>query len=407
MDVDIRLIGPEHLDEFFRLHAAAFSEEIKAEDIEVWRPEVEASRTFAAFEGDAMVGSTAAASKELTVPGARTVPCAGVLAVGVLPTHRRRGILRRLMRTQIDDIREQGQPVAYLWASEASIYQRFGYGVGTLMGSFKIRRTDIPFVRSLETPGRIRLVDKDEAMKVMPTVYDAVRARRPGFVTRDEIRWTDLFRDTERDRDGASPLFYALHETDAGPDGYLAYRAKEEWVPSLGPNSTIMIEELLNSSDDAYAALWRFVLDIDLVRTVKGFKRPVDEPLLHMLLEPRAVDLSVRDGTWLRLVDLPAALQARGYAGEGRLVLEVRDPFCSWNEGRWELEAGPDGGAVKSSDAEPDLVLHVDDLAAMYLGAVRAFSLARARRVEGSPQAVARADALFATAEAPWCPHIF
>jgi predicted acetyltransferase len=407
MDIDIRLMAPEHIDEFFRLHAAAFSEELHAEDIEVWRPEIGTLRTHAAFEGGTMVGSSAAASYELTVPGGRGVPCAGILAVGVLPTHRRRGILRGLMRAQLDDIREQGQPAAYLWASEASIYQRFGYGVGSLMASFKIRRTEIPFVRPVDTPGRIRLVDKDEAMKILPTVYETVRPRRAGFVTRDEGRWQDRFRDPEHERDGGTPLFYAVHEDDAGPDGYVAYRAKEEWLPSIGPNSEIMVEELLTSTDGAYAALWRYLLDIDLVRTVKGFKRPVDEPLLHMLLEPRALDLSIRDGTWLRLVDVGAALEARAYAADGRLVLEVRDPFCPWNEGRWELEAGRDGAEVRSSEDEPDLELHVEDLAAMYLGAVAPSALARAGRVEGSPEAIARADSVFATAEAPWCPHIF
>jgi predicted acetyltransferase len=407
MDIEIRQMGEEHVDEFFRLHGAAFSEEIRPEDIEVWGPELKTTRTFAAFEGDAMVGSTAAASYQLTVPGPGQVPCAGVLAVGVLPTHRRRGILRRLMRRQLDDVHEQGQPTAYLWASEASIYQRFGYGVGSYMGSVNLRRTDVPFVRPIEPGGRVRIVEKDEAIKVMPTVYEAVRAHRPGFVTRDEGRWQDVFRDPEHHRDGASSLFFAIHETDAGADGFVAYRSKEDWAPSLGPNNTVEIEELLTSTDDAYAALWRYVLDLDLVRTVKGFKRPADEPLLAMLLEPRAMDFSIRDGTWLRLVDVRAALEARGYASEERLVLQLRDGFCSWNEGRWELEAGPEGASVKPSEADTDLVLHVDDLAAMYLGAVSARSLARARRIEGSPESVARADALFATAEAPWCPHIF
>jgi predicted acetyltransferase len=354
-----------------------------------------------------MVGSSAAADYQLTVPGPRQLSCAGILAVGVLPTHRRRGILRQIMRRQLDDIHERGQATAYLWASEASIYQRFGYGLGTYMGSLDLRRTDVPFVRPVEARGRVRLIPKDEAMKVLPTVYEAIRPHRAGFVTRDEGRWQDLFRDPEHHRDGASSLFYAIHETETGPDGYIAYRSKEDWAPSLGPNNTIDVEELLTATDDAYTGLWRYVLDLDLVRRVKGFKRPADEPLLAMLLEPRALDFSLRDGTWLRLVDIRAALEARGYAADDRLVLDVRDPFCSWNEGRWELTAGPEGGSVKPSDAEPDVTLHVDDLAAMYLGAVKPSSLARAGRVEGSPEAIARADASFATAEAPWCPHIF
>jgi predicted acetyltransferase len=240
MDVDIRLIGPEHIDEFFRMHAAAFSEELRAEDIEAYRPMVAEDRTWAAFEGDRMVGSTGASAYELTVPHGRILPCAGVVAVGVLPTHRRRGVLRRLLRTQLDDIHEQDQPVAYLWASEGSIYQRFGYGIGSLMGSFDIRRTDIPFVRPLESRGRVRLVEKDEATKIMPAVYEKLRARRAGFVTRDEHVWNDLFRDPEHEREGGTPLFYALYETDS-VEGYVSYRAKEEWAPSVGPNSTVIL----------------------------------------------------------------------------------------------------------------------------------------------------------------------
>jgi predicted acetyltransferase len=159
---------------------------------------------------------------------------------------------------------------------------------------------------------------------------------------------------------------------------------------------------------DAYAALWRYCFDADLIRTVEGWKRPVDESLLYMLANPRGLGVRVRDGTWLRLVEAPAALEGRAYGTEGRLVFDLHDGFCPWNEGRWELEAGPDGAACRPATKEPDLVLGAGELASMYLGTVPAGGLARAGRVEEiTAGALGIADAMFASDPAPWCPYIF
>jgi predicted acetyltransferase len=407
MDIEIRRIGAEHYEEFLRMLFSSFSEQHREDIVEAERPIFATSRTHSAFDGDAMVGSTSAAPFELTVPGGGFVPCAGITSVGVLPTHRRRGVLRQLMRTQLDDIREQGQLVAYLWASEATIYQRYGYGVGALMGSFDIRKSTNAFLRPFERRGRVRMVSGDEAMKIMPSVYERARPERPGFISRDEEWWKAIFRDPEYERDGATSLFFVIHEGDEGVEGYVAYRVKEGWEPDIGPDYTMTIEELMTATDHAYASLWRYCLDVDLVRRVKGWRRPADETLLHMLMEPRALSFSVRDGSWLRVVDARAALEARRYPTEGRLVLDLRDEFCSWNEGRWELEGGPDGATVKASQADPDVTLRAEELAATYLSAVRPSALARAGRIQGSPEAVRRADAMFATELAPWCPHVF
>jgi predicted acetyltransferase len=406
MDIEIRLIGEELYEDFLRMLFSSFSEQHREDIVEAERPVFASSRTHSAFEGDAMVGSTSAAPFELTVPGG-FVPCAGITSVGVLPTHRRRGVLRSLMRAQLDDIHEQGQPVAYLWASEATIYQRYGYGVGAFMGSFDIRESKNAFLRPFERGGRVRMVGRDEAMKIMPSVYERVRTKRPGFIARDDVWWKVIFRDPEYERDGASSLFFVIHEGAEGVEGYVAYRVKEGWEPSIGPDYTMTIEEMMTATDHAYTSLWRYCLDVDLVRRVKGWKRPADETLLHILMEPRAVSLGVRDGSWLRVVDARAALEARRYAAEDRLVLDLRDESCSWNEGRWELHGGPDEATVERTDREPDITLTAQDLAAMYLGAVRPSALARAERIEGSPEALRRADAMFATDLAPWCPHVF
>ena len=187
----------------------------------------------------------------------------------------------------------------------------------------------------------------------------------------------------------------------------MAYRVKDNW-DEAGPDQTLTVEDLLATTDQTSQALWAYCFGVDLVRHVEGWKRPVDEPLLLMLAEPRALRFRIRDGAWLRVIDLSPALEARRYSTEGTLRLEVRDEFCPWNEGRWELHGGPDGATCRRSDGEPDVVLAAGDLAAMYLGAVRPSALARAGRVqERTDGALERADAMFAWDPAPWCPHVF
>jgi predicted acetyltransferase len=286
----------------------------------------------------------------------------GITSVAVLPTHRRRGVITALMRRQMEDLHEGGEPMAYLWASEGAIYQRFGYGTGAPTGSFSIDRRNTAFLRPLEHSGVIRLVDKEAALKTFPSVYERLRPLVPGMVTQDEAWWNHLLMDTARARRVDGALFLAVFESPDGADGYLAYRIEDTW-DNGGPKQTLTVDLLLATTREAYATLWRYCLDLDLVRKVTGWKRPADEPLLHMLAEPRALRFTIRDGTWLRLVEVAPALEARRYPVEDRLVLGLRDGFCPWNEGRYQLEGGPDGASCTSTDAAPDLELDVADLA--------------------------------------------
>jgi predicted acetyltransferase len=406
VNIEVRPIGVERFEEAMRMVGTSFGEELSRDELAAERPIFEVGRNLAAFDGDSIVGHATAYPMELTVPGG-SLAAGGITSVGVLPTHRRRGIASALMRTQLDELHEAGTPLAHLWASETVIYQRFGYGIGSLTMAFEIRREDTAYLTASEPRGRSRMLDHDEAFKLIPAVYDAVRRERPGMPDRDE-HWTKArFRDDERSRDGAGPLFFVAYETDGVAEGHVAYRVKESWDLRTGPGHTLQLEELMATTVDAYAALWRYCFDADLIRTVEGWKRPVDEPLLYMLVNPRGLGVRIRDGTWIRLVDAQAALEGRAY-GAGRLVLDVRDGFCSWNEGRWELEAGPEGATCRPTTKEPDLVLGDGELASIYLGAVPPGALARAGRIEErSTGALATADAMFASDVAPWCPYIF
>jgi predicted acetyltransferase len=385
----------------------AFGEQLRDEDAADWARLLEADRTLAAYDGDEVVGNAAVISFNLTVPGG-VVPTAGVSMVGVRPTHRRRGLLRALMRRQLDDIHERGEPLAALWASEGGIYQRFGYGLASLHAEIKVDTQRTAFRRPHAPSGSVRIVSAGEARKAAPAVFDAVRESRPGYFTRSDAFWdVEIFRDAEHQRRGASAKFWVLHATDGRTDGYAWYRIRGEWE-SDGSRSELRVGELIAQNVGAHLDLWRYLFDVDLIAKVNAWNLPPDDPILLTILEPRRLNLSLGDALWLRLVDLPAALGARGYRADGEITLEVTDEFCPWNAARWTLRA--DGGVASAVPAsvEPDLQLDTTDLAAAYLGAFTFTQLAAAGRVrECRPGALRAADDLFRTDIAPFCPAVF
>jgi len=406
VDLTIRPITHEELPRYHRAMEGAFGMQARDEELEHMRRTTVLDRALGAFDGTSLIGTAEVWPFRLTTPGAE-IALAGVTGVGVLPTHRRRGVLTALMRRQLDDVRGLGEPMAGLFASEGSIYGRFGYGVAAYAGRLEVDRDRARFASEVEDPGRVVLVERDEALKTMPEVYERLRGHRVGFVDRSERVWLDNYFDPEWGfRQGGGALFFALHEAH-GVDGYVSYRIKRDWSEGV-PGATVLVEELMAENLSAYAALWRFCFGIDLTSRTTAWGRPVDEPLLLMVTEPRRLKFRVGDGLYLRMLDVPASLAGRRYATEGRLVFEVSDPFCPWVEGRYELTGGPDGADCAPTDAEADVRLSVVELSAAYLGGVGFRALHRAGRVdEDSPGALARADAMFATDPAPWCPFVF
>jgi predicted acetyltransferase len=407
VDIDIRPVALEDYERFVRAVERAFGHEATPQELETWRGTFEPERTLAAFDQDDIVGTTAAFSMDLSVPGAE-VPMAGITAVGVAPTHRRRGLLTSMMRRQLDDVREGGREViAGLWASEGAIYGRFGYGASALTGEIQIERQRTAFARPSPPGGRMVLVDKDRALELLPPIHDRMLPRQPGMWARPAKWWKALFADLESWREGASHLFFAVHESPNGFDGYAAYRIKSEWEGGFAKGS-LRVLELIAENPQAYADVWRYCFDVDLIDKIEAWPCRVDEPLFHMLLEPRRLNLRIHDGLWLRLVDVPSALAARRYSVESEVVVEVRDSFCPWNEGRFEVHGGPDGAACRPTKRSPGLAADAADLAAAYLGGVRFSVLERAGRVhELEPGALAAADLMFGWDPLPWCPRVF
>jgi len=405
MDVEIRTITLEERPDWVRAADVAFSGLSKDDEIDAMLPTIEIDRSFGAADGDRFVGTAAAITTRMVVPGGARVPTAAVTMVGVQPTHRRRGINTAMMGAILDQAVERGEPVAALFASEGAIYGRFGYGLAALLGEFQAESARMDFVRGYVPRGRVELFSKEDALPVVGRVYDL--ALRSGGMERSDVMRDWVFSGLghdERDK----PWFYAVHLDDAGaPDAYAVYTMKHDWPRSV-PSGTIEVKECLAATPSGYADIWRYLFDVDLVATVEAWNRPSDEPLLLLVREPRRLRFNVVDGLWVRLVDIPAALSARAFRGSGRVVFEIADPFRPGNDGRYELLVEDGVGTCAKTDADADLTGSVNVLGATYLGGTSFQQLALASQVEERTEgAAAAADGLFAEAPAPWSPWDF
>jgi predicted acetyltransferase len=360
-------------------------------------------RMHAAREDGRIVGGAGVFPFELTVPGA-LVPTAGVTVVGTYPTHRRRGVLRAMMRAQLDDVHERGEPLALLWASEETIYGRYGYGMASFVGEISIPREQAAFVCPLEREGVLRFVEPDEALVLFPRVWDRVRKTIPGMLGRSRNWWKlrVLFEPPGGGGEGGPKRLVVL-ERGGRPDGYAIYRHKPKWSDGVFDSELAVIEAVALDGRPT-AELWRYLLDIDWSSRITASLLPVDHQLFQLLASPRRMRFRVGDGLWVRLVDVGAALSARSYSADGAVVFDVVDDFCRWNRGRWRLS----DGKAKRSTASAHLRCDVDALGSVYLGAITFQQLVRGGRVEELRRgAAARADAMFAFGRAPWCPEIF
>jgi predicted acetyltransferase len=361
-------------------------------------------RMHAAREAGAIVGGAGALPFELTVPGG-PVRCAGVTVVGVLPTHRRRGVLRKLMTAQLADIRERGEPLAALWASEETIYGRYGYGLASFDAMMRASRVHAEIRPELPSVGAMRLVDAAEAARVFPRVYERIRARTVGFLSRSPDWWElrSLSDESERRR-GRGALNRVLLEIDGKPAGYALYRIEQDWEDAINKGK-VDVQEALGVDAVATRELWRFLLGIDWLAEINCRLLPVDHDLPLLVQRPNRLAWRVFDGLWLRLVDVGEALSARGYAGDGRVTIEVvSDTQFADNVGRFTVE----DGVAKRSRRRADVRLDVQSLGSVYLGGFSFAQLARVGRAEEATRGgLARADALFRTDRAPWTPEIF
>ncbi|WP_103500250.1 GNAT family N-acetyltransferase [Streptomyces sp. SM14] len=412
MTTELRALDPADWQTWYRTLTTAFaSERETAEERALWNSLTEHKRSLGAWDGGDVVGTLSAFSFRLSVPGGAVVPAAGLTMVGVLPTHRRRGLLTSMIRRHLDEVYEGGEPLAVLTASQPAIYGRFGYGAA----SWKLRaQIDTSRVRLPGPPGgpdsdgvRLRLVDSRTALKETERVYARQVGRRPGMLERS-AGWEELeVLDAGRSADGPVLQHCVLAERDGESVGYARYSVHDEGGPSayLG---TVRVQSLEADDTTVYAALWRFLFSIDLTTRVTCRNRPVDDAWQYLVDDVRECGVRVGDSLYLRPVELGGALAARRYAAPVDVVLEVTDPFCPWNEGRWRLSGDREGAVcVRTGDAA-DLRLSVREIGGAYLGGTALSALHRAGLVEEvRPGAVAAASTALGADSAPWLPHGF
>lgn len=381
-----------------------FGVEPSDEDAALFSTVLPPERMHSAWDGDLCVGGAGAFRFTLPLPGGRSVPSAGVTAVGVATTHRRRGVLTALMRAQLDAARAQGEPVAWLWASEGTIYRRFGYGLASFAVDVEIMRERTAYALPAPPVGQARLVSHAAALELLPPLYDAVAAQNAGMPSRTRAWWeARRLTDAPNRRQGAGLLNRLVLEEDGVPVGYALYRVRPSMVHGISQGALVVVEAM-GITPAAHRAVWRHLLDFDWVATIEASNLPIDHPLFLWLAEPRRLQARISDGLWVRLVDVAAALTARGSESGEALVIEVEDPFCPWNTGRYLLAHG----RAERTDAAPDLRLGVEALGAVYLGGFTVRRLQEAGQVvELRPGAVGAADRWFAAERAPWCAEVF
>jgi predicted acetyltransferase len=409
-DISIRGVDPDEWDAFSRVAELVFADAMSDERRALAKREFELDRGMTAEDHGELVATGGAYSLDLTLPGLTTIPVGGLTWISVLPTHRRRGILRRMIERHFDEVAQRGEPASILIASESSIYGRFGYGPATQVASYEIDLRHASFAGPAGGSGRLRALGGDEALKLLPVVFDQARRGQPGEITRTQEWWSTVLSDPEWMRHGGSAAVNVVYERahGQGAEGYARYRMRERWEGMLAAY-TVKVEELMAVTPEAHAGLWRFLLDLDLSTKLEMFNGRADEPLRWRLADPRRLRTTfLGDGVWVRLLDVPAALAARRYGVAGRLVLEVTDALWPWRGGRFAVEGGPDGAHCAPTSADPDIVLGVAELSAAYLGGVRFSELADAARVtEMTSGALARADRMFLGWRAPFCSRDF
>lgn len=366
----------------------------------------EPDRSLGAYDDGELVGHACVWSLDMRMPGGES-PVAGVTMCGVRPTHRRRGILSALMKTQLHDLHEKGaEPIAALTASEAAIYGRFGYGCASDQLRVELPRT--PALRPVEGVDgvRIRYVDPLESAAVCGAIHNASTAQRPGSLRFGES-WQDLLAEPARTPwFGWSSQQCVLAEQDGKVGGYAYYRTK----PGFGGGEEGAVRVLRVHATDlsAYAALWRFLLDLDLTTKIVHETVAPDDPLLSLLADVRQAKASLADGVWIRLVDVDRALAARTYSVPVDTVLAVRDALCPWNAGRWRLLGDETGATCESTTARADIELDVRELGSVFLGRPSlAGWLAAGLVTERTPGAVTAVGRAFAHEPLPYRDTIF
>ncbi|MEJ2088939.1 MAG: GNAT family N-acetyltransferase [Gammaproteobacteria bacterium] len=367
---------------------------------------LQAEQTLCAFDGEKMVATSGAYDFKMRFNG-RAVAADGVTVVSCDPGYRRRGIVRQLIDGLLQRSRERDVPIAILWASMGAIYQRFGYGLATTQVGYDVPVPYVQFQYGERPPGQVRLMDQADALPLLNAVYRQYSDPASGMLHRSEVYWEVMLR---RQNDQHTHTAVYFEESDA-PRGYCLYRTKWRDTGSQGPNHLVDVFDFIWLDIEAYRGLWHYLAGHDLADRIRIIYVAEDDPAPNMFLEPRMLGRRTWDGVWLRVVDVEAALSARGYDVPGEAIVEVHDDdLCPWNNGRYRLVADGETGTVEriSNSVSADILTRPDAFASLVSGHTRVSDLARMGRLRlADPRRGAELDALFATRRRPHCPNMF
>ena len=407
----VRPLTPEEFPTAHRLLMLVFGESADDADRESELSVFELDRSLGTFDGDQLVGCMGAYSFDMSVPGG-ALPVAGTTWVGVSPTHRRRGILAEMMRRHFADVLDRREPLAALWASEAGIYGRFGYGVAVerlkctveFEGALQWESTAPPAATA------VRFVPVEEARSVLDPIYEACRRRRPGMHARNEAWWNLQALSTRSSAREGTPLkLVAVAEVDGRDAAYAIYGLAPSFSELGRPKGTLKLIEMAGVDPAAEAAMWRYLLSHDLTTRVVARGRPVDELLPLLLTDPRRVGRNLTDALHLRVMDVARALRGRAYGESAGCTVEISDELVEANDGTWRVEVAPEGASIEpAGHGAPDLRMGIRALGSLYMGGISLRRLVAAGVVEAvNPSVVGAVDAAFASDEAGWIPEVW
>jgi predicted acetyltransferase len=398
-ELPMRPIEEDETSAFVDALAAAFGEELSEEAIAAELRIFERDRSLAVFGADGAIVATAGAySFELALPGGASTPCSGITLVSVRQDHRRRGLLTRMMRHLMEDAIDRDEPVATLWASEGVIYGRYGFGPAVPHQRIQVPRAHL-VLRDPVSCSDVELVRTDVAVERIAPLYDRARRQRPGLLSRNDAWWHHLVvNDTPDGRHGAGPRNVAVL-----PDGgYALYRLKPNWTDDGVADGVVLVSEIISLHPEATAKLWTFLATTDLAGSIRAAARPLDDPLPSMLVDASRARITHYPPMYVRLLDVPRAMEARGYRTDGAITLEVADPTFPDRSGTFHLDVSGGTGRCEPTDRAPELRMDMETLSTVYLGGVSPRVLAQARRIEeAAAGAVDRLDGLLSTELAP------
>jgi predicted acetyltransferase len=413
MNIELRPVTDNNFVEWRKAVRHGFGQHVHPDDIARLRNDrAELDRLVAAVDTGSgrIIGTGGADSYSLTVPGGATVPMAGVAYMTTSVTHRRQGAFSSMMSQIHSAARERGDIIAGLWASQSHLYSRFDYGLAINSYDWEIDPSYGAFSHSPvsdddESDAHVYFVGADEAAAMLPGIYEQMRQQTTGAVDRSPGRWRYELFDEERVRARASSMFFAICEEAGEQTGYVAYRMRRVGDTDMG---ALEVSEQVSVTDTAHATMWRFLLNFDLVGKIIAVNRPADDPLWWMLSDPRRLNRKSHDALWLRLLDIPKALEARTYNADGRLKIALVSEAQPEVTGTYVLDIDDSQASVNKTTDKPDVVVTPADLAALYMGGVTPGSLLEAGRVDVvTTGSLAKLHGMFSTDSAPWCAHYF